>query len=174
MSTDTRPTIDTSDLHYHRNGVSGHPFFCQNAEGGVIVRFADLTDSDEHEVYLDAGSAVVPVAALHAADALPGTEPRGVLCEIDTLSRDGLRAFVREAGAAPPTFKGNVYTYGRMLVVADPAGLGSGQRGDWTNPRVAVFDLARLLDGDIEHNTWRGDEYADFARGAVTAEHRRP
>jgi hypothetical protein len=37
------------------------------------------------------------------------------------------------------------------------------QSGQWSNPRIAVFDLALLAQGEIEFtvNSWRGDHFAD-------------
>ena len=38
-----------------------------------------------------------------------------------------------------------------------------GDSGEWSNPRIAVFDLALLAQGEIEFtvNSWRGDHFAD-------------
>jgi hypothetical protein len=34
------------------------------------------------------------------------------------------------------------------------------ERGEWDNPRVAVFDAAKLPDVRFFHNSWRGDKFA--------------
>lgn len=175
MTTTThRDLIDHKNMFYHRNGSSGFGFFCMNSEAGIVVRFGDYEEGTDPytgetiELYYDAGSAAIPVQSMQAAADLPESTPRGVLCEVNCLSHNGLRAFVAEAGDAPPTFKGNVYHYDRFLVVIDPTHI-VGEGGKFINPKIAVFDLDRVLNGDLEHNTWRGDHYVEFAVEALTS-----
>lgn len=134
----------STKYEYHRNGVSGWPFWvaCGNKNLKVSFFGSDEDGPDDHvfkvaRELIDLGVRIVRVT--QAAVVVKRTERTGVVVWPHTQSN----------GA------GNI-----MVAVVDLTRP--------TDRRIAVFDAERLPDVRFFHNSFRGDNFVEFVHKLLT------
>lgn len=158
-------TVFDPEPHRHRNGVSGWPFECRFDEsaGGersrsVVVSFDGRFEGSNaagEDVYGPPTVIKVPLEAIRLGAMIEPEDSSGFAVRAVVADRFGLVVFDTAVD------DGDRRT---MVAVVDTGA----DDGDY---RTAVFDVRKLLDGDLRFgsNSWRGDRYHADALRALRA-----